>query len=75
MIKTCTFAIMHFGIAFSVTYALTGDLLIGGSVALIEPLANTFGYHLHEKIWQRVRERPAADRQLAVLSSPKEALP
>lgn len=68
MIKTCTFAIMHFGIAFSVTYALTGDLLIGGSVAVIEPLANTLGYHLHEKIWQRVRERSGTERELAVLS-------
>ena len=68
MIKTCTFAVMHFGIAFAVTYALTGDLLIGGSVALIEPIANTLGYHVHEKIWQRVRERPSTGRALATIS-------
>ena len=32
MTKTFTFAFMHFGIAFSVAYLLTGDVIIGGAV-------------------------------------------
>lgn len=53
MAKTTTFAITHFTVAFSVTYLLTGDLIIGGLVALIEPSINTVAYYFHEKIWQR----------------------
>jgi uncharacterized membrane protein len=55
MTKTFSFAAVHFSIAFSVVYLLTGDLLAGGLVALIEPCCNTVAYHFHEKIWaQRV---------------------
>ena len=35
MAKTLTFGIMHLGIAFSVTYALTGSLAISGAKALL----------------------------------------
>ena len=73
MTKTFTFAIMHFGIAFGVAYGLTGDILLGGSVALIEPIANTLGYHLHEKIWQRIRNQPDTGQELAALSCPDPA--
>jgi uncharacterized membrane protein len=54
MIKTMTFAGVHFSVAFVVAYALTGSVTIGGAVALIEPLCNTVAYHLHEMAWQRV---------------------
>lgn len=57
MIKTITFAIMHFTIAFAVVYAMTGSLLIGGAVALVEPAVNTVGFHFHEKVWKRIEQR------------------
>lgn len=57
MIKTVTFACVHFTVAFTVAYLLTGDVLIGGALALIEPLCNTFAYHIHEKVWARIRGR------------------
>ncbi|KAF1052407.1 MAG: hypothetical protein GAK43_01940 [Stenotrophomonas maltophilia] len=57
MLKTLTFTLMHFTIAFAVAYALTGSLAVGGALAVIEPLCNAFGFHLHEKLWQRVERR------------------
>jgi uncharacterized membrane protein len=51
MAKTVTFAILHFTVAFSVGYALTGDIVIGGAVALIEPAINTVAFYFHEKAW------------------------
>jgi len=54
MIKTFTFALMHFTIAFSVAYLLTGDIVIGGAVALVEPAVNTVAYYFHDRIWQRL---------------------
>jgi uncharacterized membrane protein len=51
MAKTATFAVLHFTVAFSVGYALTGDIVIGGAVALIEPAVNTVAFYFHEKAW------------------------
>ncbi|ABP79121.1 predicted membrane protein [Stutzerimonas stutzeri A1501] len=53
---------MHFCIAFSVTYALTGSVVIGGLVAVVEPLCNSVGSHVHERIWQRFERAPAHER-------------
>ncbi|WP_306523823.1 DUF2061 domain-containing protein [Rheinheimera sp.] len=60
MLKTLSFAIMHFSIAFTVAYLLTGDIIVGGLVALVEPAVNTVGYVFHEKIWQRLQQRKLA---------------
>ena len=61
MIKTLTFTTMHIGIAFAVVYLMTGSAMVGGAVALIEPLCNSVGYFFHERIWDRIRShRPAA---------------
>jgi uncharacterized membrane protein len=53
MVKTLSFMLMHFSIAFSVAYMLTGDIMIGGLLAVVEPAVNTVGYIVHEKIWSR----------------------
>ena len=66
MIKTISFGLVHFTVAFTVVFVLTGSLVIGGLVALIEPLVNTMAYHYHEKIWDRVRAR-ASTQPVAVL--------
>jgi len=50
--KTMTFAVVHFGVAFSVATLLTGSPLIGGLIALVEPAVNTVAYYLHEQAWR-----------------------
>ena len=60
MIKTASFAVVHFSVAFGVAFALTGSVVIGGLVALVEPFVNTIAYHFHEKVWERIRARRAA---------------
>jgi uncharacterized membrane protein len=64
MTKTVSFAIVHFSVAFSVGYALTGSVVVGGAIALVEPAINTVAYHLHERVWERVRRsrQPATGR-------------
>lgn len=49
--KTLTFAITHFSVAFTVAWLLTGSPLIGGLIAMVEPAINTVAYIIHEKIW------------------------
>ncbi|MGR3806591.1 DUF2061 domain-containing protein [Pasteurella testudinis] len=59
MLKTLTFALLHFSVAFGVTYLLTGSVGISGAVALIEPLANTVVFYFHEKAWRRYEQKQA----------------
>ena len=35
---------------------MTGSVMVGGAIALVEPAANTVAYHLHERFWS-ARER------------------
>jgi uncharacterized membrane protein len=56
-----TFAAVHFSVAFGVGYAMTGSVLVGGAIALVEPAINTVAYHLHEKVWARVRKAKHAE--------------
>jgi uncharacterized membrane protein len=51
--KTSSFAVVHFGVAFGVSYALTGDWRVAGAVALIEPALNTVAFFFHELFWSR----------------------
>ena len=59
MLKTLSFAAVQFTVAFTIGYLLTGSVLVGGTLALIEPACNTIAYHFHEKAWARL----AAKRQ------------
>lgn len=64
MLKTVTFTLMHFCIAFSVAYALTGSVTVGGLVAVVEPLCNSVGFYLHEKFWQRLENKSPAGSEI-----------
>lgn len=52
--KTGTFAALHFGVGFGVTYALTGSVAIATGVALIEPAVNTVVFFFHERAWAKM---------------------
>lgn len=60
MTKTLSFAAVHFTVAFSVGYLMTGSVLVGGAIALVEPAVNTVAYHVHEQVWSRLKQRAAA---------------
>lgn len=60
-LKTITFAITHFTVAFTVAYLLTGDILIGSLIAMVEPAINTVAYFFHEKIWARHQRNATAN--------------
>lgn len=55
MAKTISFAIVHFTVAFTVGYLMTGSILFGSAMALVEPAVNTVAFYIHEKVWSRFR--------------------
>lgn len=52
MKKTISYGIMHFTIAFIVSYIVTGSVAIAGMLAILEPVVQTVAYHFHEKFWK-----------------------
>ena len=56
VIKTISFAWVHFSVAFGVTFALTGSITIATGVSLIEPLLNTIAFYIHERAWTNRRK-------------------
>jgi uncharacterized membrane protein len=53
MIKSITFGVLHLGIAFSVSYALTGSVAIAGAITLVEPVVNTVAHYFFDRWWER----------------------
>lgn len=51
MIKTISFSAIHMCVAFTVGFVMTGDVLVGGALALVEPMCNTVAYYFHEMAW------------------------
>lgn len=51
--KTTSFAAVHFTVAFTVSYLLTGNAIIAGALAVIEPLVNTVAFFIHDWSWDR----------------------
>ena len=58
MAKSVTFGVVHLGIAFGVTGALTGNVSIAGAVTMVEPVCNTVAHHFLDCGW--ARRHPAA---------------
>ncbi|MDP1523093.1 DUF2061 domain-containing protein [Methylotenera sp.] len=56
MAKTFSFAILHFTVAFTVGYLVTGSVVVGGLLAVIEPACNTVIFYFHEKAWKHFEE-------------------
>jgi uncharacterized membrane protein len=51
MSKSATFGVMHLGIAFGVSYALTGSVSIAGAITVVEPLVNTVAHYFFDRWW------------------------
>lgn len=67
MAKSASFGVMHLGIAFGVSYLLTGSVTVAGAITLVEPLVNTVAHYFFDKAWdgpraQAWRARRAAGR-------------
>jgi uncharacterized membrane protein len=60
MAKSAVFGAMHLGIAFGVSYALTGSVSIAGAITIVEPVVNTVAHYFFDRWWDaRPRAQPA----------------
>lgn len=57
MAKSASFGVMHLGIAFGVSYALTGNLAMAGAMTVVEPVCNTVAHYFFDRWWDRRHPR------------------
>jgi uncharacterized membrane protein len=53
--KTMTWRVTASLTTFLIAWLLTGDLLIGATIAGIEAIAKIFLYYFHERIWNNIK--------------------
>ena len=56
LLKTLSFAGLHFCVGFLVTYCLTGSFSVALGVALVEPSINTVVFYFHELAWKEDKQ-------------------
>jgi uncharacterized membrane protein len=64
LMKTLSFAALHFGVAFGVAYVLTGSMAVAAGIGLIEPIANTIAFYFHERAWRRMDGNRSAGKNV-----------
>jgi uncharacterized membrane protein len=62
LMKTGSFAVLHFAVGFGVAYLISGSLPVAFGVALVEPAVNTVVFFLHERAWKRAGKAGDAPR-------------
>jgi len=66
-LKSVTYGLMHFVVAVSVAFALTGNWRVALAIGIIEPLVQTVFFTAHDAIWRRIEARKA--RRAAEIAS------
>ena len=54
IVKTLTWRVTASLTTFIISWALTGDLLIGATIGSVEATAKIFLYYFHERIWNNI---------------------
>lgn len=60
--KTVTYGVMHFAVAVTVAFALTGNIRTALAIGIIEPLVQTVFFTVHDRVWTRIEARKAERR-------------
>ncbi|MEH6700032.1 MAG: DUF2061 domain-containing protein [Brevundimonas sp.] len=64
--KTFTYSLMHFAVAVTVAWVLTGfNWRLALAIGFIEPVVQTVFFTVHDRIWARIEARKARKRELA----------
>ncbi len=51
LVKTITWRLTGSGATFLISWLLTGNLAVASSIAVVQIVANTLLYFVHERVW------------------------
>lgn len=55
LVKTITWRITGSGATFGISYLISGNFIVAGSIASIQLVTNTILYFVHERVWDRIK--------------------
>jgi uncharacterized membrane protein len=55
LIKTITWRMTGSTATFGISYLISGNFVIAGTIAIIQLVANTILYFIHERIWNKIK--------------------
>jgi uncharacterized membrane protein len=58
--KTISWYIVHNGMMFTITFALTGSWELGVTIAVLQTIGEAVLYYFHERIWTRIKPKKKA---------------
>lgn len=59
LLKTVTYGVMHVCVATILAYLISGSWAVAVSIGLLEPLVQTVFFYMHERVWERLKQRVA----------------
>jgi uncharacterized membrane protein len=54
IVKTISWRLTGSGSTFLISWLISSDLAIAGTIAVIQLIANTILYYLHERLWNKI---------------------
>ena len=55
LVKTVSWRITGTGATFAISYLVLGSFAVAGTIAVIQLVANTVLYYIHERIWNVIK--------------------
>ena len=55
LVKTISWRITGSGATFGISYLISGNFVVAGSIASIQLITNTILYFIHERIWNSIK--------------------
>ena len=54
LVKTISWRLTGSGATFLISYLISKDFAVAGTIAVVQLISNTVLYFLHERVWNRV---------------------
>ena len=54
LVKAISWRITGSGATFIISWAISGNLSIAGTIAVIQITGNTILYYIHERVWNKI---------------------
>lgn len=55
LVKTVSWRITGSGATFGISYLISGNFVVAGTIASIQLISNTILYFVHERVWNRIK--------------------
>jgi uncharacterized membrane protein len=55
LVKTVSWRLTGSGATFLISYVILGNIVVAGSIAVIQLVSNTILYYVHERIWNLIK--------------------